>query len=197
MNFFDIKNIKSWANRHDVKIKSVTVFFGNSLLEIDNEIRRYNNGEKDRLHELYQVSDNGCYCFGYAVYFADTGAFSGTNNFAFFLPLDAVKKAEPKIKYRPFNDLYEFYQFLSFNSHITKEDFTQNMLLGLYFTYREKSTPQCSSLAIINRIDFDFADDPCLTCINNKDFKNWFDNYEIMNIKGKWQPFGVEVKNED
>lgn len=80
---FDIKDVKSWANRHDVHTLSDTGFFGNSLSEIDDEIKRYNNGEKDRLHELYQVSDNGCYCFGYAVYFADTGAFSGTNNFAF------------------------------------------------------------------------------------------------------------------
>ena len=89
---FDIKDVKSWANRHDVNTLSDAGFFGNSLLEIDNEIRRYNKGEKGHLHELYQIIDNGCFCFGYATYFADTGAFAGTNNFAFFLPLDAVKK---------------------------------------------------------------------------------------------------------
>ena len=89
---FDIKDLKSWANRNDVVELSVAGFFGNSLLEIDNEIRRYNKGEKDHLHMLYQISDNGCCCFGYATYFTDTGAFSGTNNFAFFLPLDKVKK---------------------------------------------------------------------------------------------------------
>lgn len=89
---YDIKDVKTWANRHDVKTLSVTGFFGNSLSEIDNEIRRYNKGEKDRLHELYKISDNGCFCFGYAVYFADTGAFAGTNNCGFFLPLDAVKE---------------------------------------------------------------------------------------------------------
>ena len=99
---FDVKDIKSWANRHDVRTLSVTGFFGNSLSEIDNEIRRYNKGEKDCLHELYQISDNGCYCFGYATYFADTGAFAGTNNYAFFLPLDAVKEEKQKEKkYRP------------------------------------------------------------------------------------------------
>ena len=53
---FDIKDVKSWANRNDVKMKSVTGFitgfFGNSLLEIDNEIKRYNKGEKGHLHEL-------------------------------------------------------------------------------------------------------------------------------------------------
>ena len=89
---FDIKDLKSWANRHDVVELSDAGFFGNSLLEIDNEIRRYDKGEKGHLHMLYQISDNGCCCFGYATYFADTGAFAGTNNFAFFLPLDAVKK---------------------------------------------------------------------------------------------------------
>lgn len=89
---FDIKDLKSWANRHDVGPLSVTGFFGNSLLEIDNEIRRYNNGEKDHLHLLYQISDNGCFCFGYATYFADTGAFSGTSNFAFFLTIRCSKK---------------------------------------------------------------------------------------------------------
>ena len=55
-------------------------------------------GEKGHLHELYQISDNGCFCFGYALYFADTGAFGGTSNYAFFLPLDAVKKDKPKIE---------------------------------------------------------------------------------------------------
>ena len=104
---FDIKDVKSWANRHDVEPLSVAGFFGNSLLEIDNEIRRYNKGEKDRLHMLYQISDNGCFCFGYATYFVDTGAFSGNNYFAFFLPVDAVKKDKPKKKYRPFRSMRE------------------------------------------------------------------------------------------
>lgn len=108
---FDIKDVKSWANRDDVHTLSDAGFFGNSLSEIDDEIKRYNNGEKDRLHELYQVSDNGCYCFGYAVYFADTGAFSGTNNFAFFLPLDAVKKISQK---RSIDLLETYMSFINF-----------------------------------------------------------------------------------
>ena len=43
---FDIKDMKSWANRHDVETKSGTGFFGNSLNEIDNEIRRYKKRRK-------------------------------------------------------------------------------------------------------------------------------------------------------
>lgn len=193
---FDVKDVKSWANRDDVHTLSDAGFFGNSLSEIDDEIKRYNNGEKDRLHELYQVSDNGCYCFGYAVYFADTGAFSGTNNFAFFLPLDAVKKDKPEKKYRPFKDLYEFYKFLSI-SPFTKKEFCNECLLKFSFTYREKILPQIVSSVVITRIDVGSDNDPCSTFINRKDLKDWFDNYEIMNSKGEWLPFGVEVKEDD
>lgn len=188
---FDIKDVKSWANRDDVHTLSDAGFFGNSLSEIDDEIKRYNNGEKDRLHELYQVSDNGCYCFGYAVYFADTGAFSGTNNFAFFLPLDAVKKDKPEKKYRPFRDLYELYQFLSFNAHITKEDFTPVMLLGLYFKCREKKALRVASTIVINRIDVDLKG-ICEPNIEGRNLGSWFNFAEIMNDDGEWQPFGVE-----
>lgn len=187
---FDIKDVKSWANRHDVKTLSVTGFFGNSLSEIDDEIRKYNKGEKDRLHELYQISDNGCFCFGYALHFADTSAFAGTNNCAFFLPLDAVKEEK---EYRPFKDLYEFYKFLSI-SPFTKKEFRNEFLLKFSFTYREKTVPQIASTVEITRIDVSLDNDPRSTYINGKDLKYWFDDFEFMNSKGEWVPFGVEVK---
>lgn len=177
---FDVKDIKSWSNRHDVHIGDKG-YFSNYINQLQNDMYLLSS-------TVDGIVDDTGFCFvpkGYG------------DGFAFFLPVDAVKEDKPKEKeYRPFKDLYEFYKFLV-TSPFAKENFCKEMLLRFPFTYREKSTPQCSSLAIINRIDFDFADDPCLTCINNKDFKNWFDNYEIMNIKGKWQPFGVEVKNED
>lgn len=185
---FDIKDVKSWANRHDVKIKSVKGFFGNSLLEIDNEIRRHNNGEKDHLHELYQISDNGCYCFGHAMYFADTGAFAGTRNFAFFLPLD---KAKVEKKYRPFEDTYEFYKFLV-NPSISRKEFCNRMLIGLPITYREIKSPQYTIMELITRVAFNETDKECKIFINKRDFEDWFANYEI-EINGEWQPFGVEV----
>lgn len=190
---FDIKDVKSWANRHDVKIRSVTGFFGNSLLEIDNEIRRYNKGEKDHLHELYQISDNGCCCFGYALYFTDTGAFGGTNNFAFFLPLDAVKEDKSKEKmYRPFKDTYELYKFLV-NPSISRKDFSDKLLLNLPITYREIKSSQCTIIELITRVVFNKTDKACKIFINKRDFEVWFANYEIMNADGEWQPFGVEV----
>ena len=192
---FNIKDVKSWANRHDVETKSgtgfITGFFGNSLLEIDNEIRRYNKGEKGHLHELYQISDNGCFCFGYAVYFADTGAFGGTSNFAFFLPLDAVKKDKPKKKYRPFKDTYEFYNFIGVILTITRKEFRDRMLLGLPITWRKKDTSNFTTTEIITSVDVAVIDGCQLTSINGKELEYWFNNYEIMNVKGEWQPFGA------
>lgn len=186
---FDIKDVKSWANRHDVETLSVTGFFGNSLLEIDNEIRRYNKGEKGHLHELYQISDNGCFCFGYASYFADTGAFGGTSNFAFFLPLDAVKKDKSKKKYRPFKDAYEFYKFLV-NPSIPRKDFSNKLLLNLPITWRKNDTSNFTTTEIITSVEVAVIDGYQLTSINGKALKYLFKNYEI-EINGEWKPFGV------
>ena len=183
---FDIKDLKSWANRHDVETKSVAGFFGNSLLEIDNEIRRYNKGEKDRLHMLYQISDNGCFCFGYATNFADTGAFSGTNNFAFFLPADKVKVEK---RYRPFKDAYELYKFLV-NLSFAVKYFSNDLLLNLPITWRKKDTSNFTTTEIITSVEVTVIDCCQLTSINGKELNYWFNNYEI-EIDGEWQPFGV------
>ncbi len=180
---FDVKDVKSWANRHDVKTLSVTGFFGNSLSEIDDEIERYNKGEEDRLHELYQISDNGCYCFGYALYFDDTGAFAGTNNFAFFLPVDKVKADKPEKKYRPLKSIDEMDRFFNHSVMSAKN----------FITYRSKVTGE-----IYIELLFAVCRDKnnVLSSINNIPVQDLFDNYEIRK-NGKWIPFGVEVKEND
>ena len=184
---FDIKDLKSWANRHDVETKSVTGFFGNSLLEIDNEIRRYNKGEKGHLHELYQISDNGCFCFGYATYFADTGAFGGTNNFAFFLPLDAVKKDKSKEKkYRPFKSMRELTEI------VYGEDWEyDNLSVGDSLWIRRKGDNHIHQNLLITSLGYDENDViSILISMNGKSMQDWFNNYEI-EINGEWQPFGA------
>lgn len=181
---FNIKDVKSWANRHDVKTLSVTGFFGNSLSEIDDEIKRYNNGDKDRLHELYKITDNGCYCFGYALYFADTGAFCGTKTFAFFLPLNAVKKEK---KYRPFESMAEFtkvvYNLVPDNLNITG--------VGESFTVRRKYNQHIEKV-LITHLEYDENNN--LISINGQSLKSLFENYEIITDDNKIIPFGVEVK---
>ena len=176
---FDIKDLKSWANRHDVETKSVTGFFGNSLLEIVNEIRRYNRGEKDRLHMLYQISDNDYCCFGYALYFADTGAFAGTNNFAFFLPLNTVKKDEPEKKYRPFETIEEFVKTIGD--------------IGTIITYREKKEPSQEMRGIFTGYMRDRACRGWILGLGATLYRleNLFELAEYK-YKNEWQPFGVE-----
>ena len=184
---FDIKDLKSWANRHDVVELSVAGFFGNSLLEIDNEIRRYNKGEKDHLHMLYQISDNGCFCFGYATYFADTGAFAGTNNFAFFLPLDAVKKDKSKEKkYRPFRSMRELTEI------VYGEDWEYAYLsVGDSLWIRRKGDKHIHQKLLITSLGYDDNDViSILISMNGKSMQEWLDNYEI-EINGEWPPFGA------
>lgn len=174
---FDIKDVKSWAIRHDVKVGDEGYFC--------NHISDLYDMSNIELTKIERIRDNQASCF------FSTAFYGG---YSFFLPLNAVKEDKLEKKYRPFKDLYEFYQFLSFNSRITKEDFTPNMLLGLYFKYREKKAPRFAHTIVINRIDFDLADDPCEPCIEGRNLGLWFDFSEIMNDDGEWQPFGVEVK---
>lgn len=173
---FDIKDVKSWANRHDVKVGDEG-YFADEIEELKTE--------DNRTRMISEILDDHAFCFR-----------TPTNRYSFFLPLEAVKEDKPKEKkYRPFKNLYEFYQFLSFNSHITEEDFTPVMLLGLYFKYREKKALRVASTIVINRIDVDLKD-ICEPIIEGRNFERWFDLAEIMNDDGEWQPFGVEVEDE-
>ena len=187
---FDVKDLKSWANRHDVKIKSVTGFFGNSLLEIDNEIRRYKKGEKGHLHELYQISDNGCYCFGYAMYFADTGTFGGTNNFAFFLPLDTVKEDKT---YRACRTVQELYELVFNTKSETDYKFYFEELLGaiIHLRNKETGTEYFTTFSIITKDINDYIK-VVVSLKGYLSFTDLFNKYEI-EINGEWKPFGVEV----
>ena len=184
---FDIKDLKSWSNRHDVVELSVAGFFGNSLLEIDNEIRRYDKGEKGHLHMLYQISDNGCCCFGYATYFSDTGAFSGTNNFAFFLPVDKVKKDKSKEKkYRPFKSMRELTEIV-----YSKDWEYDNLSVGDSLWIRRKGDKHIHQKLLITSLGYDENDViSILISMNGKSMQEWLDNYEI-EINGEWQPFGA------
>lgn len=178
---FDVKDLKSWNNRHDVKVGDEG-YVSRDLNTLQDDLK----SGIAQIRIICHVGDDDVYCFS-------CKAFGATRNYGFFLPADAVKEDEKK--YRPFKDLYEFYQFLSFNSHITEEDFTPEMLLGLYFKYREKEAPRFARTIVINRIDFDLADNPCAPSIEGRNLGLWFDFSEIMNDEGEWRPFGVQVND--
>lgn len=176
---FDIKDLKSWANRHDVKIGDEGYFFH----DID-KLRNYENEYiKPVKSKLSAIRDNYARCFQ-----IDNGR-DGDNVFDFFLPLDAVKKDKPKKKYRPFKDAYEFYKFLV-NPSLARKVFNNKLLLNLPITWRKKDTSNFTSTEIITSVEVAVIDGCQLTSINDKELKYWFKNYEI-EINGEWQPFGA------
>ena len=177
---FDIKDVKSWANRHDVKVGD-SGYVSNDLDVLRDDLK----SGIAQIRIISHVGDNDAYCFS-------CKAFGATRNYGFFLPADAVKKEK---EYRPFKDLYEFHLFLLKNP-FTKKEFRKEFLLRFSFTYREKAVPQIATTVVITRIDVGLDNDPCLTFINRRDLIDWFDNYEIMNSKGEWVPFGVEIEDE-
>lgn len=177
---FDIKDVKSWATRHDVKIGDEGYFFH----DID-KLRNFENEYiKPVKSKLSAIRDNYARCFQ-----IDNGR-DGDNVFDFFLPLDAVKKDKSKEKkYRPFKDTYEFYKFLV-NPSLARKDFSNKLLLNLPITYRERKSLQCTITELITRVVLNETDKACKIFINKRDFEDWFANYEI-EINGEWQPFGA------
>ena len=173
---FDIKDVKSWYNRHDVK-NDDKGYFAKSISQLQND-------KHVELTTVYSINDDMGTCF------IPKGWGTG---FDFFLPADAVKKEK---EYRPFKDLYEFHIFLS-KSPFTKKEFRNEFLLRFSFTSREKAVPQIATTVVITRIDVGLDNDPCSTFINRIDLKDWFDNYELMTNKGEWVPFGMEEKEND
>ena len=176
---FDIKDVKSWATRHDVKIGDEGYFF----YDID-KLRNFENEYiKPVKSKLSAIRDNSATCFQ-----IDNGC-DGYNVFPFFLPLDKVKKDKPKNKYRPFKDAYELYKFLV-NLYFARKDFSNELLLNLPITWRKKDTSNFTTTELITSVEDSVIDDYQLTSINGKELEYWFNNYEI-EIDGEWQPFGA------
>lgn len=81
---FNIKDVKSWANRHDVKVGDEG-YFADSIEELKTE--------DNRTRTIENIFDDDAFCFR-----------SPTNKYSFFLPLDAVKKEK---KYRHIKNMAE------------------------------------------------------------------------------------------
>lgn len=81
---FDVKDVKSWANRHDVKVGDEGYFADNI-----EELKTENN----RTRMISEILDDHAFCFC-----------TPTNRYSFFLPLNAVKKEK---KYRPLKSIDE------------------------------------------------------------------------------------------
>ena len=176
MKTFNEKDLITWSNRHNAKV-GTKGYFAISITDLNDNIKA------GKIYELEGISDENSWCFT-------------TNDFryGFFLPVDAVKEDKPREKrYRPFKDLYEFYKFLSPNSDLTREDFNQNMLLGLTFTYKEKNKGLFTVADLITRVEYGTVGGCNVISVYTRVLDYWFKKYEIMNTNGEWVPFGVEV----
>lgn len=166
---FNVKDVKSWANRHDVKVGD------EGYLSCDiSTLREKKDDEPTKLDHIY---DNKASCFSSKEYFAD---------YPFFLPLNAVKKEK---EYRPFESMAEFtkvvYNLVPNNLNITG--------VGESFMVRRKYNGHYEKV-LITHLEYDENHE--LLSINGQSLRDLFENYDIVTDDDKIIPFGVEVKND-
>ena len=169
---FDIKDVKSWANRHDVKVGD-NGYVANGISQF-----RELNFDDAKCGKVSYIDNNWNLCFK-----SDLDPFT---YYAFFLPLKAVKKEK---KYRPFESMAEFttvvYNLVPDNLTITG--------VGESFTVRRKWNQHIEKV-LITHLEYDANHN--LISINGQSLSSLFENYEIITDEDKIIPFGVEMKND-
>lgn len=171
---FDIKDVKSWANRHDVKVGDEGY--------LSDHISYLRDAKDAKTSKLDRIYDNQGDCFS---------AIDVFGTYAFFLPLDAVKKDKPKEKrYRPFKTIDELEKALNKDNGSAH----QFMCVGNDIFIRNINKNQITHL-IITMIDRDAETNEVLF-VNGMTPIYLFNNYEIR-VGAEWLPFGVEVKEDE
>lgn len=166
---FDIKDVKSWANRHDVKVGDEG-YFADEIEEL--------KAEDNRTRRISEILDDHAFCFR-----------TPTNRYSFFLPLDAVKEDKPKKKYRPFKNLNEIQSVLC-GGDVTKYAFFD---VGTHLTVRHKDERNREQVILITSIEYM---DGYLYLINDRGLDEWFNNFELL-VNDTWVHFGIEVKDDE
>lgn len=174
---FDVKDIKSWANRHDVKVGD-DGYVSSDINTLQDDLK----SGIAQIRIICHVRDDDVECFS-------CKAFGSIRNYGFFLPADAIKEDKPKEKkYRPIKSLFElaiaFYGVPNYFQHIC-------MGGDLFVKYKNDKNYK---RVLITSLEFD--ENHALSTINGITLRAWFDYYELRNDKGEWVPFGVEVENE-
>lgn len=174
---FDIKDMKSWADRHDVNVGDKG-YFTHSI-----------NWLKDDF-EL-NVDTIACIRDDFGNCFVSEKSFNEGNSFPFFVPLKAVKEDKPKEKkYRFFKTMRELTEV------VRGKDWEMNdITTGDELMIRSKGCEDRHRRVLITDLTLD---NNCnLLFINNKTMKVWLDNYEVMSISAcDWVPFGVEIESD-
>lgn len=167
---FNVKDIKSWANRHDVKVGDAG-YFADSILVLDDRVNMNTIGI------INAIFDKTACCF----------SIEGNTGFAFFLPVDAVKEDNPEEKkYRPFKSMRELTEIVYSN------DWEYNNLsVGDSLLIRRKGDEHVHQNLLIISLGYNEND---LISMNGKPMQEWLDEFEFL-AHCEWHPFGVQ-KND-
>lgn len=168
---FDIKDVKSWHNRHDVKVGDEG-YVANGISQF-----RELNIDDAKCGKVSYIDDNWDLCFK-----SDLDPFT---YYAFFLPLKKVKKEK---KYRPFESMKEFTKVLGY-----EPNYLNIVGIGESFMVRRKYNGHYEKI-LITHLEYDENHD--LLSINGQSLRDLFENYDIVTDDDKIIPFGVEVKND-
>lgn len=169
---FDVKDVKSWVNRYEVKVGDKG-YVSSNLYSLQDDLK--NNVALIR--EISRICYDDVECFS-------CKAFGTIRSYGFFLPLDAVKADEPKEKkYRPLKSIDEMDCLFDCSVMSAKN----------FITYRSKVTGEIY-IELLFAVSRDKND--VLSSINNIPVQDLFNNFEIRK-NGEWLPFGVEVKDDE
>lgn len=146
---FDIKDVKSWYNRHDVKVGDKG-YFAKSISQLQND-------KHVELTTVYSINDDMGTCF------IPKGWGTG---FDFFLPVDAVKEDKSKKKYRPLKSIDEMDCLFDCSVMSAKN----------FLTYRNKTSGKIY-IELLFSVCRD--KDDILRSINNISVQNLFNYFEI------------------
>lgn len=165
---FDIKDVKSWYNRHDVKIGAEGYFC--------NRVSDLYDMRNTEISKIERIFDNRANCFSSTAFYGD---------YSFFLPLNAVKEDKAKNKYRPFKSMRELTDII-----YSIELGCSYLSVGDSLWVRRKGDKHFHQNLLIISLGYDEND---LISLNGKPMQEWLDNFEFL-AHCEWQPFGVEKK---
>lgn len=169
---FDVKDVKSWLNRYEVKVGDKG-YVSSNLYSLQDDLK--NNVALIR--EISRICYDDVECFS-------CKAFGTIRSYGFFLPLDAVKADEPKEKkYRPLKSIDEMDCLFDCSVMSAKN----------FITYRSKVTGEIY-IELLFAVSRDKND--VLSSINNIPVQDLFNNFEIRK-NGEWLPFGIKVEEDE
>lgn len=169
---FDVKDVKSWVNRYEVKVGDKG-YVSSNLYSLQDDLK--NNVALIR--EISRICYDDVECFS-------CKAFWTIRSYGFFLPLDAVKADEPKEKkYRPLKSIDEMDCLFDCSVMSAKN----------FITYRSKVTGEIY-IELLFAVSRDKND--VLSSINNIPVQDLFNNFEIRK-NGEWLPFGIKVEEDE